>query len=307
MTTTLALTALVCLAAGGWIGWLVARTRAAESTAQLRADHARLAAALEHRDRVIPDQLTLLDGMQRQLRDSFEALAASALAASTEQFLSLADQKIGNVHRAAAADLTARQQALDALVAPIRDTLGQVAATLAETDRHRVHDAASLRTLLSAVGHTQQQLQQETQTLVRALRSPGVRGQWGEVQLRKVVELAGMLEHCDFDQQPTGLIDGAFRLTVEPGTVIGGFHMSEERTDLVVIWVARKHAADPQVAYEQLLTDVSSLTAGVVRDGAFGGGDYAVPDGTGVSIEHENGREFAVARLQFPVNYEVQL
>jgi DNA recombination protein RmuC len=66
-----------------------------------------------------------------------------------------------------------------------------------------VDDSASMKSLLNLVGHTQQQLQQETQQLVRALRSPGVRGQWGEVQLRKVVELAGMMEHCDFDEQPT--------------------------------------------------------------------------------------------------------
>lgn len=111
----------------------------------------------------------------------------------------------------------------------------------------------------------------------------------------------------DFDQQPTGLIDGAIRLTVEGGAPIGGFRMSEERTDTFVLWVARKHGAAPQEAYERLLTDVSSLTAGVVRDGAFGGGDYAVPDGAAVNIEHENGREFAVARLALPVNYEVQL
>jgi DNA recombination protein RmuC len=138
-----------------------------------------------------------------QLRDSFQALAAATLKASTDEFLKLADQKIGNVHREATIDLTRRQQELGTLVTPIRDTLVQVDAKLKEVEKSRIDDSASMKSLLNLVGHTQQQLQHETQNLVRALRSPGVRGQWGEVQLRKVVELAGMMEHCDFDQQPT--------------------------------------------------------------------------------------------------------
>ncbi len=140
---------------------------------------------------------------QDQLRDTFQALAASTLKNSTDEFLKLADQKIGNVHREAAIDLTRRQQELGSLVTPIRDTLVQVDAKLKEVEKTRVDDSASMKSLLNLVGHTQQQLQHETQNLVRALRSPGVRGQWGEVQLRKVVELSGMMEHCDFDQQPT--------------------------------------------------------------------------------------------------------
>jgi DNA recombination protein RmuC len=138
-----------------------------------------------------------------QLRDAFQALAASTLKHTTDEFLKLADQKIGNVHREAAIDLTRRQQELGTLVTPIKDTLQQVDAKLKEVEKSRVDDSASMRSLLGLVGHTQQQLQQETQNLVRALRSPGVRGQWGEVQLRKVVELSGMLEHCDFDEQRT--------------------------------------------------------------------------------------------------------
>lgn len=140
---------------------------------------------------------------QDQLRDAFQALAASTLKNTTDEFLKLADQKIGNVHREAAIDLTRRQQELGTLVTPIKDTLQQVDAKLREVEKSRVDDSANMRSLLGLVGHTQQQLQQETQNLVRALRSPGVRGQWGEVQLRKVVELSGMLEHCDFDEQPT--------------------------------------------------------------------------------------------------------
>lgn len=140
---------------------------------------------------------------QSQLRDAFQALAAATLKTSTDEFLKLADQKIGNVHREAAIDLTRRQQELGSLVTPIRDRLVEVDAKLKDVERARVDDSASMRSLMTLVGHTQQQLQHETQQLVRALRSPGVRGQWGEVQLRKVVELAGMMEHCDFDQQPT--------------------------------------------------------------------------------------------------------
>ena len=140
---------------------------------------------------------------QDQLRDAFQSLAASTLKHSTDEFLKLADQKIGNVHREAAIDLTRRQHELDTLVTPIKDTLQLVDAKLKEVEKARVEESANMRSLLGLVGHTQQQLQQETQNLVRALRSPGVRGQWGEVQLRKVVELSGMLEHCDFDEQPT--------------------------------------------------------------------------------------------------------
>ena len=140
---------------------------------------------------------------QHQLRESFQALAADALRSNTDEFLKLADQKIGNVHKEAAAELGKRQLALDELVRPIRESLTQVDAKLREVEKTRIDDSASMRTLLGQVGQTQLQLQAETGNLVRALRSPGVRGQWGEVQLRKVVELAGMLEHCDFVTQPT--------------------------------------------------------------------------------------------------------
>ena len=137
------------------------------------------------------------------MRDAFQALAAQALKSNTDEFLKLADQKIGNVHKDAAADLTRRQLALDELVRPIKESLTQVDAKLREVEKTRVDDSSNMRTLLAQVGQTQKQLQAETGNLVRALRSPGVRGQWGEVQLRKVVELAGMIEYCDFNSQPT--------------------------------------------------------------------------------------------------------
>lgn len=111
----------------------------------------------------------------------------------------------------------------------------------------------------------------------------------------------------DFSHQPSGNIDQVSRVTVEGQSVIGGLNFSEERTDLVTVWIARKQAAAPQLAYRLLVIDVTSLTAAVTRDGATGGGDYAVLDGSGMSLEHKDGQEFAVARLSLPINYETQL
>lgn len=111
----------------------------------------------------------------------------------------------------------------------------------------------------------------------------------------------------DFKTQPTGVIDAAFRIEVEKAEVIGGLNFSSDDTDQFVIWVARKHNAEPQGAYRLLVRDVTSLTAAIVRDGATDGGDYAVPDGGGVSFQHDAGLAYAVARLAIPINYEVQL
>jgi DNA recombination protein RmuC len=140
---------------------------------------------------------------QDQLRDAFQALAASTLKASTDEFLKLADQKIGNVHKEAASDLGKRHQELDSLVGPIRDTLAQVGIKLNEVERQRISDTAGIRTTLEAVQVANHKLEREAQSLVKALRTPNVRGRWGEVQLRRVVELAGMVECCDFEEQPT--------------------------------------------------------------------------------------------------------
>ena len=207
---------------------------------------------------------------QQQLRDSFASLAADALKSSTDEFLKLADQKIGNVQKDASADLGRRQQALDALVAPIKDTLTQVGATLAEVDKHRVSDTASLRTLLGLVGQTQQQLQLETQNLVRALRSPGVRGRWGEVQLRKVVELAGMLAHCDFDEQPTAFTDAG---RLRPDLVIhlpGGHTIVVDAKAPLEAFLDAQAAADEGVRSGKMADHVRQVRDHIAKLGAKG-------------------------------------
>lgn len=108
----------------------------------------------------------------------------------------------------------------------------------------------------------------------------------------------------DFDLQPNGLLDRAFRIESDGGEVIGGFNYSEERDDILSIWVARKHAARPEATYQTLVTDASSIRAAVIRDGAQDSGEYHVPDdGAGMSIERDPAQNYAVMRVTVPVNY----
>lgn len=143
-----------------------------------------------------------------RLRESFTAIAADALRANNEQFLAVARASMGEFQQGARSELDARAQAIDHLLRPMHEGLARVDAQLQAYDRDRVASAASLQEHLRSMAVTQQQLTGETRQLVRALRAPQGRGQWGELQLRRVVELAGMQEHCDFAEQVTVGSDG---------------------------------------------------------------------------------------------------
>lgn len=175
---------------------------------RLREDNAKFRTELAHHREVVPEKLALLSSAQEQLRAAFDSLAGQTLRMTTEEFLKLADQKLSNVQNTALGEIHKRQQAFDELIRPIRDTLTQVDQKLGESERGRVESAAAISTLLREVGQQQDRLRGETSNLVRALRAPAVRGRWGEVQLRRVCELAGLLEQCDFEEQPTTLFDG---------------------------------------------------------------------------------------------------
>jgi DNA recombination protein RmuC len=225
------------LAIGAAVGWSLARARGAEAAAALQAENARLKTELVHRDKVIPEKVALIKQVQDQMRDAFHALAGAALKTSTDEFIKLADEKFGNVHREATSDLSKRQQALDALVAPIRDTLAKVTTTLQDVDRHRIKDTADIGATLRAVQEANVKLEREAQSLVRALRTPNVRGRWGEMQLKRVVELAGMEAFSDFDEQPTLIGD-----------------TGRQRPDLVVKLPGNRHVVvDAKVPLEAYL------------------------------------------------------
>lgn len=130
----------------------------------------------------------------QQVRDTFQALAADALNANRAAFLDLAKTTFAGLQKEASTDLAARQRAIDELVKPVAATLKEVDQRLAQAEREREGAYARLKAEVTSLGDA-------TRTLSRALGTPAVRGRWGEMQLKRVVEIAGMLEHCDFEQQ----------------------------------------------------------------------------------------------------------
>ena len=147
------------------------------------------------------------------LSDTFTALSSHALKANNESFLQLATQSLQNFQQRAAGDLDQRTKAMEQLVKPIQESLGKVDQKLAQIEEVRKTSYSALNEQLRGLVQDHlPQLRQETASLAKALRQPAARGRWGEIQLKRVVEMAGMLEHCDFvEQQSETTADGRLR------------------------------------------------------------------------------------------------
>jgi DNA recombination protein RmuC len=184
---------------GALVSWLVARAR----VPALREERARLVAQLDAERRSASDRSALLERAELTLRDAFGSLSAEALRQNNQSFLTLAETRLSELHRVAAGDLDLRQRAVDDLVRPLREALARVDDTLHQVEKERLTSYAGLLEQVRAMAHSQRALQEETGNLVKALRAPHVRGRWGEIQLRRVVEMAGMLDYCDFEEQAT--------------------------------------------------------------------------------------------------------
>ena len=181
----------------------------------------RRAAALE------VERTVTLDRAMEQLDRRFDDLAGRQLRENIENFLRLARENLGGHQQTAQSSLKEREQAIEALVKPIQDSLTRTSEALREIEAERQRDFGSLRQHLTDMRETQTALQRETRNLVQALSKPQVRGQWGEIALRRLVELAGMTAHCDFEEQVHVIgEDGALR----PDMVV---HLPEGR-DVVV-------------------------------------------------------------------------
>ncbi len=274
------LIAAAALLFGGVIAWIVAASRgrvevarlAAELGQQITAADARAAAEADRRvaaeedldavtlarnelDRKvsaaevevrtahekIEEQKRFIADSRKELEDSFKALSAAALEGSTKQFLELAEQRWKTTREEAGADLEKRKQAIETLLAPLTDTLKKLDAKTGEMEKERRGAYDGLKEHLSHLQSATATLQDKTTTLATALRGTQTRGRWGELALRNIVELAGMSEHCDFEEQTTTseggrpdmvvkLPDGRF-IAVDAKVPLSGYLKAVEASD----------------------------------------------------------------------------
>lgn len=218
---------LAGLVVGGVVIWLLTRNRAVESEAtaaglrqqqeklqsevdglraRLEAElkaRAAAEASLEAARKNLEEQRQLLDDARGKLSETFKSLSSDVLGLQSESFLKLASETFGKLRAQAEGDLGKRQEAIDGLIQPLKEALLRYETEIKGIEANRQDAYGSLRQHLKQIGETQTQLQHETANLVTALRKPQVRGRWGEITLRRLAELSGMVGRCDFFEQQT--------------------------------------------------------------------------------------------------------
>ena len=182
---------------GGLIAWLIFRSR----QRRLQETIETLSDRIKDQDALQVERDSAFEAATSRLATAFSDLANQSLKSNSENFLRLAEQNLGAQHERAKRELGNREQAVENLVKPIKDALHQSQAQIAALEKSRSEAYGGIKSQLETMQIHQQSLAQETQNLVKALRRPEVRGRWGEITLRRLVELAGMVEHCDFQEQ----------------------------------------------------------------------------------------------------------
>jgi DNA recombination protein RmuC len=210
--------------------------------AQALAELSALTTRLEEERKSSQEKLELLSNAEEKLADAFKALSADALRSNNQSFLDLAKERLQTFQEAAKGDLEQRQQAIDQIIRPLKESLDKVDGKIGELEKTRAGAYSELREQVKGLATSQSQLQAETGNLVKALRIPHVRGRWGEIQLRRVVELAGMLQYCDFVEQET--------VTTEDGRI---------RPDLIVKLPGnRTIVVDSKVPFDAFYESIST-------------------------------------------------
>jgi len=191
-----------------------------------RRQHA-MEARIKNQDSIQQEREIAFEAANAQLTRAFSDLANQSLKSNSETFLQLAEQNLGTQQEKAKRDLGEREKAVEALVKPIREALDASQKQIAELEKSRSEAYGSIKSQLEEMHGSQKSLKQETQNLVNALRRPEVRGRWGEITLRRLVELAGMVEHCDFQEQVHTVSEGQI---IRPDMVV----RMPDRRELVV-------------------------------------------------------------------------
>ncbi len=185
------------LALGALVTWLLTRRRQARSAEDIAA----LEVRIKSQDSLQQERDIAFEAANAQLTRAFTGLANQSLKSNSENFLRLAEQNLGAQQEKAKHEFGEREKAVENMVKPIQKSLEAAQKQIAELEKSRSEAYGSIRTQLEAMQESQKSLRQETHNLVNALRRPEVRGRWGEITLRRLVELAGMVEHCDFQEQ----------------------------------------------------------------------------------------------------------
>lgn len=194
----------------------------------MRDEVTRAETRLQSELKAAEEKQALLDRAEEKLTDTFRALSSEALKISSEQFLQLAKTKLSSQTEEAKNELEKRKTAIEHLVTPVKESLGKFELRIGEIEKIREGAYSELKEQVRSLLESQHGLERETKSLVRALRQPTGRGQWGEIQLKRVVELAGMQEHCDFDTQTSTTDDEGKRL--RPDMVV---HLPGDKTIVV--------------------------------------------------------------------------
>ncbi|WP_322778433.1 DNA recombination protein RmuC [Frankia sp. Cas4] len=241
---------------------------ARERAALAEADVAGMRTALDYERRSAAERLSLVEQSQQRLAESFQALSARALESASRQFLELASVRFQEAGAHTAGDLEQRRIAVEHLVSPLREVLGKMEHRLADLETARIEAYATLVEQVRGVQQASEGLRTQTAALVTALRKPQTRGAWGEMQLRRVAEVAGMIARCDFTEQPTVTGDDGVR---RPDMVV---HLAGNRTIIVdakvplVAFLEATEAPDETTRDERLAAHARHLRAHVDALGA---------------------------------------